>query len=654
MGMMGITDELLRRVTPSALLALDGVIYSLNVAMAAALGKSAEQCVGHALRELLPESQRIAVDSLVAHGSTTMTVAMRVLEFPGPGGAHVVCLIEARPVEDPLVGRLVWVHSLDVENDLGSLLIPFRLAAKAADLGLCFYSSKDRRLEWLGGSPALASLLPQASVPLSWAIRRIHPDDRGALRRLLRPSAAESPWVSLRFRAVDEGWRLLACQSRRIQLGFGGPERIFGVLRDETRQETHLQRALAELSTQRQRADEIAAFSSALITAATTAELQQVVLTRITATFGALGGLLALVRDGHLRVSSDAGIAPRVVDALDDVPLSAQSPLPHAIRTGRPQFIPNHEEYIRRWPLGAALPWLRPDIGILITPISPKGCRPLGASVVVYGSEHRPSVDEQSLVSTLADMTGQALKRIETHQARMELATALQQMMLPMLPEDLPSLKIAARYQPSRDGLDIGGDWYDAFLTPDGAVTLEIGDAQGHDVDAAAVMGQVRASLRAIAAHDADPTTVLTRTNELLVTLATTRFASCTVLHFDPQNGQIIGASAGHVPLVYAREDGSYGIRMLPGGPVLGVLPEADYPEAMFTLERGTALVMLTDGAVEAPMLTMDAGLEQAGRLTAEALRQGLDADEIADRLLNTAVAADHLDDVAILVIQRI
>ncbi|MGW5272618.1 PP2C family protein-serine/threonine phosphatase [Streptomyces sp. NPDC004044] len=62
--------------------------------------------------------------------------------------------------------------------------------------------------------------------------------------------------------------------------------------------------------------------------------------------------------------------------------------------------------------------------------------------------------------------------------------------MLPTLPEHLPGLDVAARYRPSRDGLDIGGDWYDAFVMPDGAIALEIGDAQGHDVDAAAAMGQ--------------------------------------------------------------------------------------------------------------------------------------------------------------------
>ncbi|MCC5481285.1 PP2C family protein-serine/threonine phosphatase, partial [Streptomyces barringtoniae] len=88
-------------------------------------------------------------------------------------------------------------------------------------------------------------------------------------------------------------------------------------------------------------------------------------------------------------------------------------------------------------------------------------------------------------MTALAELAGHALRRIRLQQAHVELSTALQQSMLPTLPEHLPGLEIAARYQPSRDGLDIGGDWYDAFFLPDGAVALEIGDAQGHDVDAA-------------------------------------------------------------------------------------------------------------------------------------------------------------------------
>ncbi|MFE4953638.1 SpoIIE family protein phosphatase [Streptomyces sp. NPDC056653] len=663
---MDASDELLRGADPAALLTLDGAIRSLNTAMATALGRPAEQCLGCDFGEqflgrdfgdLWPASQRMSAESLVVHAARTKTVAMRVLDFPGPGGAPVACLIEARQVKDPASDeQLVWVHALDARNDLASLVIPFRLATTAAHLGLWMYSPHEHQLEWLGGAPALAALFPDPTISLSTVMSAVHPDDREALRQLVRSASTQSSWVRLRYLPQHEGWHQLAAQTRRIQLGYGGPERILGMVRDDTKHEKRREKAQAALTAERQRAKDIADFSSALITAATEQELQQVVLTRLAATFGASGALLALVDEGRLRVSTDAGIAMSEVDVLHGMPLDHPSPLPEAIRTGKSYFIPDREDYIRRWPHGAQYPRLGrlgSDYAASIMPLIEPGNQPLGAWLVTYGSGHRPSLDERTLVGTLADLAGQALRRIRLQQARVELATALQQTMLPRLPEHLAGLEVAARYRPSRDGLDIGGDWYDAFAMPDGTVAIEIGDAQGHDVDAAAAMGQVRASMRAIAAHEPDPATVLTRINELLVTMGAARFASCTMLHIDPCDGQVTGTSAGHVPLLCARKDGSHSIHELPGGPVLGVVPDTEYLEETFTLDKDSALVMVTDGVVEGPGLTLEAGLERAGTLAGAAVHDGLNAEGTADRILDAAVAVDHLDDVAVLVIRR-
>src|SRR5690242_18726922 len=86
---MDASDELLRRAEPAALLTLDGGIRSLNPAMATALGKSAEQCLGRNFGDLWPANQRTSAESLVTHAARTRTVAMRVLDFPGRGGAPV-------------------------------------------------------------------------------------------------------------------------------------------------------------------------------------------------------------------------------------------------------------------------------------------------------------------------------------------------------------------------------------------------------------------------------------------------------------------------------------------------------------------------------------------------------------------------------------
>ncbi|MFF4113663.1 SpoIIE family protein phosphatase [Streptomyces sp. NPDC001714] len=654
---MDASVEFLRRASPSAVLTLDGAIRGLNAAMAEALGRSEEQCLERDFADLWPPSQRTLAESLVVHAARADAVAMRVLEFPGRSGVPVACLLEARQLKDSAGGeQLVWVHALNAGYDLSSLLIPFRLATEAADLGLWMYSPQVDRLEWLGGAPALVALVPDSTTPLSSVISAVHPDDREAFRQLLRSaSIQQSPWVRLRHLTPQDGWHQLALQTRRLQLGYGGPERIFVVVRDDTKQEKRKQKEQAALAAERQRARDIADFSSALITAATEQELQQVVLTRLAATFGAGGALLALVDEDRLHVSTDAGIAMREVQALYGLRLNHPSPLPEAIRTGRPQFVRNRKHHSHRWPHGPfpRLDRLGSDYSISVTPLSEASDQPLGAWGMVYDSGYLPSLDERTLMGTLADLAGQALRRIRLQQARVELATALQRTMLPTLPEHLPGLEVAARYRPSRDGLDIGGDWYDAFVMSDGAIALEIGDVQGHDVDAAAFMGQVRLSMRLIADQEPDPATVLTRTNELLVTTDVARFASCTLLYVDSRDGLVTGTSAGHVPLLCAHRDGSYEVRELPGGPVLGVVAGIKYREETFTLDEETALVMVTDGVVEGPGLTLEAGLERAGTLAAQAVHDGLNMEETADRILDAAVAVDHLDDVAVLVLRR-
>ncbi|MFJ9755500.1 SpoIIE family protein phosphatase [Streptomyces sp. NPDC101149] len=651
---MDASNDFLRRAEPSALLDPGGTIRSLNAPMATTLGRPAQQCVGHPLWDLLPDSQRSVLERIVAHASK-QRVAMRVLEIPRPGRASLVALVEARPVTSAQGEQLVWVHALDVHNDLASLLIPFRLSATSAGLGVCMYQPRVHQLEWLGGAPSVAALFPEASVSLPWLVRHIQRDDRDSLRRLMNLDGGEGSWTVLRFRTDQGDQYRLACQTRRIQLGHNGPERVFGVIRDDTRHEARRQKVLAALGAERRRAAAVAEFSSAVISTATEQELQQVVLTRLAATFGGTAAALALVDNDHLCISSDAGLPNWSLGVLRCMSLHEPGPLPQAIRTGESQFIADRAELLRNWPHTdtAPLAWPGPDAAMSITPLGSAGDQPLGAWVVTYNDRPRPAPDEKALMITLAELAGQALGRIRSQQACLDLAAAVQHHMLPTLPARLPGLEVTARYRPCRTGLDVGGDWYDAFLTPDGAVAVEIGDAQGHDVDAAAFMGQVRGSLRAIAAHESDPGTVLTHTNQLLVSMGAPRFASCTMLRIDPRSGQVTGASAGHVPLLAAHRDGSHDIHRLPGGPVLGILPDADYPAETFTLDKDTALVMVTDGVVEGPDLSLDAGLERTGTLAAQALHEGLSTEEAADRVLDAAVAMKHTDDLAVLVVRR-
>lgn len=489
---MHASKELLRGTEPSALVTVDGTIRRLNAPMATALGRAADQCVGHDLAALLSGDQGVLAERLLAQGAVGQPHAMAVLVLPGRNAA-LACLFKAQPAEDVAGGEhLVWICSLSAQNDLASLLIQFQLAAKAAGLALWTYSSAERQLEWLGGVPVMTKYSPNPTLPLAWVIARCHPDDREALRQLMRPpsSPSQPTAVELRFRGEDDEWHHLGVEARRVQLGYGGPTVTFGVARDDT--------------------------------------------------------------------------------------------------------------------------------------------------------ERRK----------LADRASETLRHAGHQQLRVELAIELQKNMLPRVPEDLPGLDVDCRYRPCQDGLDIGGDWYGAFVLPDDAVGLHIGDVQGHDAPAAALMGQICAVLRAIAEHEPAPGTVLARINELLIKTGASRFASCTMLHLDTRTGRVTGTTAGHVPILSVHKDGTYDIIDLVGGPLLGVMSDAFYPEETFVLDRDSALVMVTDGVVEGPELPLDVGLRHTAQMAAEALRQGLSSRAIAHRVLETAKTLGHLDDAAVLVMQ--
>lgn len=166
------------------------------------------------------------------------------------------------------------------------------------------------------------------------------------------------------------------------------------------------------------------------------------------------------------------------------------------------------------------------------------------------------SSSAEELLNTLGQLTGRILERIKMQQARVELAAALQRHTLRAALPAVPGLRVAGRYAPARDGLDIGGDWYDVFPMPDGSVGCAIGDVQGHDVEAAAYMGQVRTCLRAVAVATTEPAEVLARTNDLLISMGSGLFVTCTFLRFDPATCELVDARAGHVPAVWATDDG--------------------------------------------------------------------------------------------------
>ncbi|MFE5815836.1 PP2C family protein-serine/threonine phosphatase [Streptomyces sp. NPDC056479] len=256
----------------------------------------------------------------------------------------------------------------------------------------------------------------------------------------------------------------------------------------------------------------------------------------------------------------------------------------------------------------------------------------------------------RELLKELGDLTGRILDQIKLQQARVELAAALQRQMLAAELPAVPWLRAAGRYTPARVGLDIGGDWYDGFQLPDGSMGFAIGDVQGHDVEAAAHMGQVRTCLRAVATSTTDPAEVLRRTNDLLVAMASELFVTCSFLRFDPATKELCDARAGHVPAVWATTGGRCEIVLNEGGLPLGIHAGEDYPSSRRRLTDTGAFVLLTDGVVEGPSYPIDDGLKKVAELVADACRT--DPDELAAEVIKVADLTGHSDDAAVLVLR--
>ncbi|MFE2601343.1 PP2C family protein-serine/threonine phosphatase [Streptomyces sp. NPDC057617] len=261
------------------------------------------------------------------------------------------------------------------------------------------------------------------------------------------------------------------------------------------------------------------------------------------------------------------------------------------------------------------------------------------------------STSADDLLTTLGRLTAQAREGAELQHARVELAEALQRDMLPARLPAVPGLRTAARYAPSQDGLDIGGDWYDGFALSDGSLAFSVGDVQGHDVEAAAFMGQVRIGLRAVAASAHDPGEVLSLANDLLMSVDSGLFATCTFLRFDPVRWEIQSARAGHVASVWATVDGWSGCAEDEGGLPLGIMAGEKYPVTRRPLLSAGAFVLLTDGVVEGPSFPIEEGMARVAR----AVEAGVSADpgDLAAEVMKVAELTGHTDDAAVLVLRH-
>ncbi|GHE46342.1 diguanylate cyclase [Streptomyces cellulosae] len=382
--------------------------------------------------------------------------------------------------------------------------------------------------------------------------------------------------------------------------------------------------------------------ASVLTESVTVRDVCRAVSEQLLPAFGAQEVALYTVRDGRMYLLWESGYPQHFLDPFEGVPLDADLPGVHALTARLPLFFESPEELVGAYPRLA----LDPMTSWAFLPLIASG-HSIGSCILGWNIPHRFTTEERSALTALAGLAAQAMERARLYDAESAVARGLQEGLLPHRLPAIDRLRVTARYLPGTKGMDIGGDWYDVIRTGYG-VALVIGDVEGHSVGAAAVMGQLRSAVHAFAASGRPPQKVITHTNQLLVELETDVFATCCYIELDPAIGRARAVRAGHPPPLLRHPDGSAEPLELPGGVLLGVQPDADYPVTEFTLEPGSVLALYTDGLVEVPGSDISAGIETV--LSCLAVSRTDSMEELADRMLGAARRAeDRPDDVALL-----
>lgn len=294
----------------------------------------------------------------------------------------------------------------------------------------------------------------------------------------------------------------------------------------------------------------------------------------------------------------------------------------------------------------AALRALAPG-AYLVVPIE-AGPRRLGALTVLRnerGADFTPA--DRVVAEQFAERAAVALSHARDYDEQRQAILTLQRNMLRPVPPAVPGVRVAVRYRPAGRGASIGGDWYDVFEISDGTLGIVVGDVQGHDIAAAALMGQIRSVVHSHARAGLSPAYVTGHANAFVCEQDDDRLVTMSYLQLHPAERLLIWTRAGHVPAVTVSQ-GTPIAHEGHGGLPLGVDPGARWLEHTTHVPPEGVTAVFTDGLVESAQQGVTEGVNRL----AELLRTHEDEDLecLADRIITELVAGrdDVHDDVAL------
>jgi anti-sigma regulatory factor (Ser/Thr protein kinase) len=272
----------------------------------------------------------------------------------------------------------------------------------------------------------------------------------------------------------------------------------------------------------------------------------------------------------------------------------------------------------------------------------------LGVLHVGTLSPRQFSADDTDLLQLVADRIALAVHARST-QVERAAASALQRSLLPTALPEIAGFEFAARYVPGGYG-QVGGDWYDVFTLPSGALCIVVGDVVGRGLSAAVEMGRLRHALRAYTLDTADPAELLRRLDRHVRQFEPEVMATVLCAIMDSSGQQMRLSTAGHPPpVISAGADLPAVLLDLPADLPIGVDPAARRHISTVALPPGTAVCLYTDGLVERRGRSLTVGLD----LLAATMFAG-PAESVCAAVMQTMVGADPAsDDIALLVLHR-
>jgi sigma-B regulation protein RsbU (phosphoserine phosphatase) len=258
------------------------------------------------------------------------------------------------------------------------------------------------------------------------------------------------------------------------------------------------------------------------------------------------------------------------------------------------------------------------------------------------------AIENSRLISSLAE---EAARR-ERFNRELEIAREVQERLFPQCYPSIPGLDCAGHCRPAQG---VGGDYYDFIGLPEGRLGLAVGDVSGKGISAALLMAGLRASLRGqTLGGPADLAALMRNVNSLLYEAsADNRYATFFYGQYDPRNRTLAFVNAGHNPPVILRGDEI--LRLEADGPVVGLLPRAEYGQSSLVLSPGDILLAYTDGISEAMTLD-DAEWGEDRMISAAQNCRALPAAQMIDYLIAAADAfaagAPQHDDMTLVVMK--